>query len=363
MKKNSDKKKDSRKVATTEAPRRKAASITPISGTKVKAGKKAIGNAKKSKTTSSVISGKLPKAAKKVATTTKPKAVKKPVVAAKTSKSVKPAKLSKTPVALKPNKIAVKAKARKTVKVAGKSSVKSAVLLKTVKAVVKPAGKKKISEKNQALATPVRLEKPWPVSRIHSFMRIWGMTQVEMAVFCGVSYDSVTSWSRGRRRLVRRSIADHLEAAEESAREREFPRGSAGGRSNPWLALRKFCRKTMKLGSFKALPKETLGTFPLLAVETFPRVVRRADRQECLRIRKVKGKEAYVVELIIGKKTLELDAIKTHMGDSEVIALTTSEKDAPFFNGRAGCITIAQHLIRVSLWPTKSLPIRMIASS
>ncbi|MFZ2958436.1 MAG: hypothetical protein WA705_16235 [Candidatus Ozemobacteraceae bacterium] len=330
------------------------------------------------KTKTSSVAGKARISLKTVKPTLSAKPTKgtKATGATKSIKAAKTAVSLKSPVAAKATKVikdAAKQKPGKTkktipvVKTAPKKVVKSFPLAtKAAKKTIRPTEEAKARLAKQIIASGTLIEKPWSVTRIHNFMRLWGMTQVEMAVFCGVSYDSVTSWSRGRRRLVRRVIADHLEAAEEAAHEREFPKGSSAvGGSSPWLTLRNFCRKSMKLGSFRALPKETVGTFPLLAVETFPRVVRRADRQECLRTKKIKGKDkdAFSVELIIGKKTYEFQGLRTSMGDCEVIALSTSEKDANFFNGRAGCITVAQNLVRISLWSPKNLPIRLIASS
>ncbi|MBF0544910.1 MAG: hypothetical protein HQM08_10775 [Candidatus Riflebacteria bacterium] len=230
--------------------------------------------------------------------------------------------------------------------------------VKKVKAVkvVKPVKKVKVE-------LPSRLEKPWSITRIRNFMRLWGMTQVEMAIFCGVSYDSVTSWSRGRRRLVRRSIAEHLETAEKLALEKHFPKSPANSRNNSWLQLRKFCHNELKIKSFPALAQILAGEYPIKAIETKPRDFRKATKAEKIEISKTKAKDTIAVKLTIGKKTVELSGKRLKLGGNDVIGLFAEEGNDYFFNGKAGCISIAQNAIRVSLWPAKELPLRLLGAA
>ena len=327
---------------------------------------------------------------KKAAKAVKPvKAVKpsKTAKAAKAVKTVKTAKTAKATTAAKPAKVvkagkgvkALKvAKAVKTAKPAPKATVKKAAKAakrpQAAKAEKSPKGKRAggtgsplksvrmIGRPRSADVGPT-LEKPWPIARIRAFMKLWNMSQVEMAVFCDVSYDSVTSWSRGRRRLVRRAIADHLERAESSGKERNFGR-AANGRGSPWMALRRLCQADGRSIGISAPPTPLLGHFAIGAVETGPRQVRLGTRQEEIVIQKGKGKDEVVVKITLGKKEMSFDGQRQILGGVEAIALQTDEKDPQFFSGRVGCITIAQNLVRVALWPAKGqIPLRLVASA
>ena len=331
--------------------------------------------------------------AKKTAKAAKPvKAVKasKPVKTAKAVKTVKAAKSAKAvkaPKATKPGKVAKAAKAVKAPKAAkavkAAKAAPKAPAKKVAKAAKRPQGAKaEKSPKGQragGTGRPLKavrmigrprsadvgptLEKPWPIARIRAFMKLWGMSQVEMAVFCDVSYDSVTSWSRGRRRLVRRAIADHLERAENSGKERGFVRAAAG-RGSPWMALRRLCQADGRSIGVSAPPTPLLGHFAIGAVETGPRQIRLATKQEELVIQKGKGKDDVVVKINLGKKEMSFEGQRRILGGVEAIALQTDPKDPQFFSGRVGCITIAQDLVRVALWPVKNLiPLRMVASA
>lgn len=307
-------------------------------------------------------------------------------VAKKTVKAAKPAKAVKSLKAAKPAKVAKKAtkpaKAAVAVKAAAKKTVKKAAVAKSPKRKAAKAAKSPKAPKGKLSGKPVRsakgskmigrprsadvgptLEKPWPIARIRAFMKLWGMSQVEMAVFCDVSYDSVTSWSRGRRRLVRRAIADHLERAEASGKERGFGRAAAG-RGSPWMALRRLCQADGRSIGVSAPSTPLLGHFAIGAVETGPRQIRLATKQEELVIKKGKGKDDVVVEIKLGKKDMTFNGERRILGGAETIALVGDPKDPQFMAGRVGCITIAQNLVRVALWPVKNLiPLRMVASA
>jgi len=308
----------------------------------------------------------------------KPVAKKAPAakpVAKKTTKVAKPApKTTKVVKAAKPAKPAAKPVAKKAPakKVVAKKAPAKKVVAKKAPAK-KPAAKKTTkpakAAKKSAKASTIRvartrhfssmLEKPWPVSRITGFMRLWGMSQIEMAVFCGVSYDSVTSWSRGRRRLVRRSIAEHLEQAEDLAHDRSFPKLPANGRESPWSRLRTFCVEKRNC-PFPPLEGHLSGTYPICVVETAPGTFRGGTASESVSLAKGKG-SALEIGITLGKSTLTLHGKRERMGGTEVIALFADPKDPQFFNGRAGCITTGQDMVRVTLWPAKNLPLRIAA--
>lgn len=359
------------KKTAAKAGKKPAKAAKPVAKKTVKAAAAKVAKPAAKKATKPVKATKVAKKTVKVAKATKP------AKAVKSAKAAKPAKVAKK--VTKPAKAAKAAVAPKTAakKVAKKSAVAKSPKRKVAKAAKQeksPKGKisgkigrpgkvaKMIGRPRSADVGPT-LEKPWPIARIRAFMKLWGMSQVEMAVFCDVSYDSVTSWSRGRRRLVRRAIADHLERAETSGKERGFGRASAG-RGSPWMALRRLCQADGRSIGVSAPPTPLLGHFAIGAVETGPRQIRLATKQEELVIKKGKGKDDVIVEIKLGKKDMTFNGQRRILGGAEAIALQADPKDQQFFAGRVGCITIAQNLVRVALWPIKNLiPLRMVASA
>ncbi len=340
-----------------------AAGLADVRLSKARAARPAKG-AKPAKATSAKKAAKPAKKTAKPAKKVAPKsaATKAPVKAAKAAKSATASKVAKT---TKPAKATTKSVAAKAIAKIGKKAAPTKAPAK--KSVAHPAKRapKVAALKPAPRGRPAkhegadRLAKPWPVARIRAFMKLWGMSQIEMAIFSGVSYDSVTSWSRGRRRLVRSSIADHLDRAEASARDRGFPTKSSA--ANPWSGLRNFLQKETGFASAGHKANETIsGEYRLLAAETFPRQFRLAANGE--RVVISKGKDKVTVELTLGRKHFTFAGRRLVLGGTPVIALATEENDPQFFAGRAGAITIAQGLVRISLWPTKStLPIRLIA--
>lgn len=294
--------------------------------------------------------------AKKIVKVAKPAKATKKIVKAKAAPKAKAAKKAapkaKKTVAKKPAK-KVAAKAKKPAKGSGKSKPKA-------KPLKKPAlkAKKLVAKVKKPAALPKRLAKPWPVSRIRSLMTAWGMSQVEFAIFSGVSYDSVTSWCRGRRRLVRRETAEHLEKAEKISSGRKFAKSAEQGKT--WKALKDYC-ETYYLNpepTGKEL-KSFDGTFPLMAVETTPLKVRKATQNEKV-IVKMTGKTAAKVTLFIGRQKVEFEGIAHQMGGAMALELVASAKEKKFLAGRAGCITFLQGMLRLSLWSTGSYPVRMV---
>jgi DNA-binding transcriptional regulator YiaG len=206
-----------------------------------------------------------------------------------------------------------------------------------------------------------RLAKPWAVARIRSFMHTWGMSQVEFALFAGVSYDSVTSWSRGRRRLVRRETAQHLTFAEKIATDRGFDKKKSGEKENPWVAIRHFANQG-KTGQFLTeIPKNGLGTFIVQVVEKNPGDMRFGKKNETLTIVSLRKKGQVEVKLTLGQKEWTFAGEFRSLGGVRAIELQTSPDDPLFMNGRVGCITPAKNQLRLSLWAMKDLPIRMSA--
>jgi DNA-binding transcriptional regulator YiaG len=206
-----------------------------------------------------------------------------------------------------------------------------------------------------------RLEKPWPVSRIRAFMHTWGMSQAEFALFCGVSYDSVTSWSRGRRRLVRRHLADHIERAETLARTRGFRKARGDKKSDPWVSIRAYLNKQVPQRVATELPSVLKGAFPIAAVEEEPGKYRLGRAGESLSITPGKKKGTLVVTLPLGKKSLSVAGTWFKMGGAPIMALTADPKDPEFFDGKAGCLSPSQKALRISLWSARKLPLRLWA--
>ncbi len=206
-----------------------------------------------------------------------------------------------------------------------------------------------------------RLLKPWPVSRIRSFMHTWGMTQVEFALFACVSYDTVTSWSRGRRRLVRKETAEHIGIAEDAAKKRSFPKGSEAS-ENPWVSHRRFFNEKVSEKSLGEVPKLCHGTFGIQVVEKTPGKFRVAQKTEKLKIAAGKKRDEVKVTILLGKKTLKFDGTWQKLGGVKVIELVTDENNPLFFCGKAGCITPSRNLLRISLWSGSDLPVRLTAT-
>ncbi len=291
--------------------------------------------------------------AKKVAAK---KAPAKKVTAKKTVKAAKPAKkIVKAKPAAKA-KVAKKV-APKTKKTAAKKPAKKIVAKK------KPAigkAKKKVALKTKKLvakpkALPKRLPKPWPIARIRSLMEAWGMSQVDFAIFAGVSYDSVTSWCRGRRHLVNRATAEHLEKAEKIAHSRKFK--PTGGK--PWAGFKNYMKNESTVKVDTDLELKTFdGTFKLEVVETTPGKFRNATKNEKVAI-KMSGKNGKVA-LHIGRQKIDFDGVLHHMGGAPALELIASPKDKDFLAGRAGCITFVAGLLRIGLWSTGGYPVRMV---
>lgn len=207
-----------------------------------------------------------------------------------------------------------------------------------------------------------RLPKPWPVSRIRSFMHTWGMSQIEFAIFAGVSYDTVTSWSRGRRRLVRRDTAEHLMSAEKVATQRGFSKKSSDSKENPWSALRKFAAAKVELKD-KEIPKNCQGNFLVQVIEKTPGQFKAAKNAELVTISAGKKKKSVLeVKLNLGKQILKFEGRWIQLGGVKVIELSTDKDDKNFMNGTAGCITPSKNLLRISLWSAKDIPVRLTAS-
>jgi DNA-binding transcriptional regulator YiaG len=206
-----------------------------------------------------------------------------------------------------------------------------------------------------------RLPKPWAVSRIRSFMHTWGMTQVELAIFAQVSYDTVTSWSRGRRRLVRKENSDHLSKAEKIAMARGFPKGSPESAENPWVGHRRFLSEKGKEPS-TAIPKNCQGSFLVQALEKKPGDFKIAKNAAKITINPGKKRDQLKVKIFLAKEHFEFLGIWRKLGGVKVIELQADPQDALFFNGKAGCITPGKNMLKVSLWATnKAIPLRLSA--
>ncbi|HNV69459.1 MAG TPA: helix-turn-helix transcriptional regulator, partial [Candidatus Ozemobacteraceae bacterium] len=201
------------------------------------------------------------------------KATAKKAPAKKTVKAAKPAKATKKIVKAKP---AAKAKAAKKVTPKAKKTVakkpakkaaakKKPAIGKAKKSALK--AKKLVAKAKKPAALPKRLPKPWPIARIRNLMDAWGMSQVDFAIFSGVSYDSVTSWCRGRRHLVSRVTSEHLEKAEKIATSRKFK--ATDGK--PWAGFKNYMKNECPVKVDTDLELKSFdGTFKLEVVETAP---------------------------------------------------------------------------------------------
>ncbi len=208
-----------------------------------------------------------------------------------------------------------------------------------------------------------RLAKPMAVSNIRVIMRRWGMSQAEFAMFCGVSYDSVTSWSRGRRRLVRVDLAERVHQLEELATRKGFPKVGPNTRVNPWMGLRDFVASKIKPAKYQRLPGKPTGSFQVIAVETAPGAFRAGRSSEKLTIKPPKGKGPSQLKLILGAQEITLSGTLRTMGGVDFIQLEAGEKDPSFLFGQAGCVNLGKQFLRISLWSSKKLPIRVICAS
>jgi len=207
------------------------------------------------------------------------------------------------------------------------------------------------------------MPKPWPVERIRGFMSLWGMTQAEFAIFCGVSYDTVTSWSRGRRNLVRVDHAGHIEAAEKAARKRKLTIPAEGAPAAPWAPLRAFVRRHSPIRQAGTIPANLCGTFPVAGVEMHPAALRLADPIESVTIGKAKGKsEAIPVTIIANGLEITLEGRWRELGGARLLELIAPVDEPCFFGGHAGCITPGKQILRINLWPADArIPMRLIA--
>lgn len=206
------------------------------------------------------------------------------------------------------------------------------------------------------------LQKPWPIARIRSFMHTWGMSQAEFAIFCDVSYDSVTSWSRGRRKLVRRKTAEHITLAEEAAKKRGFPKIGPNTKVNPWEGLRDFFKKNLGKTKIGEIPSKLLGTYKINAVETDPKKFRAGKISEKIVIKPLKGNKTFKVQIFLSDKKFDLVGKKVVMGGVDLVLLEACDEDPNFFGGKAGCLNFGKQCLRVSFWPTKKLPIRFVGT-
>ncbi|HEY9072162.1 MAG TPA: helix-turn-helix transcriptional regulator [Candidatus Ozemobacteraceae bacterium] len=207
------------------------------------------------------------------------------------------------------------------------------------------------------------MEKPWPVERIRGFMSLWGMTQAEFAIFCGVSYDTVTSWSRGRRNLVRVDHAGHIECAEKAARKRKLTVPAAGEPAAPWAPLRTFVRRHSPIRQAGAIPANLCGTFQIVGVEMHPAALRLSDPIETVTIGKGKGRsETVPVTIIANGLEITLEGRWRELGGARLLELIAPADEPCFFGGHAGCITPGKQNLRINLWPADArIPMRLIA--
>lgn len=206
-----------------------------------------------------------------------------------------------------------------------------------------------------------RMNKPWPVSRIRSFMHTWGMTQVEFAIFAGVSYDTITSWSRGRRRLVRKETADHIAEAEKTGLERGFKKGTPSKKDNPWALIRAFGALHGSVRPAVPLNRTLLDTYACQVVEKSPRKMSMGKSSEKVVISAGGKKDRVHVEMKLAGETLKLNGIWRRLGGSKVIELLADDDDDRFFMGHAGCITPGKTTLKISLWAKTDLPVRFTA--
>ncbi len=310
-----------------------------------------------------VPTGKL--AAKKIVA--KKSAPKKIAPKKMTSKKVTPKKgAPKKAVAKKaaPKKAAPKKAAAKKSKSAGKKAAKRPSPKKK-----EPKRARRESSSAHAIAQRKRiidgswLARPWPVERIRGFMSTWGMTQAEFAIFCGVSYDTVTSWSRGRRNLVRVDHAEHIANAEKAAAKRKLPVRDGDESVAPWATLRTYVRRHSPAKRFKKIPDNIYGSYAILGVEMNQDDVRLTDPVETVEIGKSEAKQADV-SVTIHARNLEitLEGRWRELGGAKLLELIAPEEDPCFFGGHAGCITPGKQNLRINLWPAdKRIPMRFIA--
>jgi len=251
----------------------------------------------------------------------------------------------------------------------GRSKTISATMLARLKKFEKkiPAARKIAIEKLALKALKesrknIRLAKPWPVSKIRSFMHTWGMSQAEFAIFCDVSYDSVTSWSRGRRRLVRRETAEHIGKADAVAVARKFPKIGPNTKDSPWNGIREYFQKKFDKSNLKEIPLKWIGKYQIVAVETNPGKYRTAKESEKIVLKPGKKGGQFEVKLTINEKKITLTGQLKKLGGVDLIALFAPPETSEFFKDKAGCINPGKHLLRISIWSSSKLPIRLLAA-
>ncbi|MBP7634509.1 helix-turn-helix transcriptional regulator [Candidatus Ozemobacteraceae bacterium] len=293
----------------------------------------------------------------------------KKIVAKKTAQksinSKKTAPKKTAPKKTAPKKAAPKKAAAKKTKSAGKKATKRPSPKKK-----EPKRARRESSKAHAIARRKRiidgswLAKPWPVERIRGFMSTWGMTQAEFAIFCGVSYDTVTSWSRGRRNLVRVDHAEHIANAEKAAAKRKLPARGGDESVAPWAGLRTYVRRYSSGKRCKNIPENIQGSYAILGVEMNQDDIRLGDPVETVEIGKSEARQADV-SVTIHARDLEitLEGRWRELGGAKLLELIAPEEDPCFFGGHAGCITPGKQNLRINLWPAdKRIPMRLIAA-
>ncbi|HNW36353.1 MAG TPA: hypothetical protein PKM25_15545 [Candidatus Ozemobacteraceae bacterium] len=286
----------------------------------------------------------------------KPRAGSKEVAAKK--KIVKPAKPGKAAPGKISQKLLKPAKTRKTAAGVKKNTQKNI-----------PAENVSRISKAHAIVRQKRviegswLASPWSVERIRGFMSTWGMTQAEFAIFCGVSYDTVTSWSRGRRNLVRVDHAEHIANAEKVAKKRKLPVRGGDETVAPWAGLRTFVRRSLPMKRTKVISADLNGSFKIAGVEMNPQKIRLADPIETVMIGKSKGKKGGIpVTIIANGFEISLEGKWRELGGARLLELLAPVEDPSFFAGHAGCITPGKQNLRINLWPTDvKIPMRLIA--
>ena len=313
--------------------------------------------------------GSIKKASGKASAANK-KTVSKPVLQEKAKKlraaSKKAVEKKKITKATKPEKTTARKISQKALKPV--AARKTAAGLKKAQ---KNASDKSVSRVSKAHAIVRQkrvvdgswLASPWSVERIRSFMSTWGMTQAEFAIFCGVSYDTVTSWSRGRRNLVRVDHAEHIANAEKAAKKRKLPVRGGDETIAPWADLRTFVRRSLTMKRTKVIPADLNGSFKINGVEMSPEKIRLADPMEIVTIGKTKGKKSSVpVTIVANGLEISLEGQWRELGGARLLELLVPADDPHFFAGHAGCITPGKQNLRINLWPTDTkIPMRLIA--
>ena len=167
---------------------------------------------------------------------------------------------------------------------------------------------------------------------LREVLTMWGTSQVETACVAGVSYDTVTSWCNGRRRIFRLEHLDLIDRLRKIAKKRRFSAVDTVFFAGHFPLMRFIQSKKKQVLGFS---KEPTGTFPIVALETSRGKFRLGKETDSICLRR--AKDGFTLSLSWDKHTIRLTAEKRILRreGEDAISYFLSDKDGNYLGSLA----------------------------